>query len=320
MKRLFDTAARVARAAVCAAVALGACSQADGGPTLAIDDLPRAVADALCNNIGPCCEQAGFPHDAAQCVIESEKALQLSLSAMRRREFFYDGVAAQACVDAYARAGRTCGDASEVQRACRRVFTGALQLGQSCADTSECSPGDYCQRTSGASSGLCVSETLLRGKLGDACGETCTHYDEQEFTSCTGLSSSVTTQCYTNDRLFCSDAHVCAPVPAVDQPCTAVSTCAGDTFCDPTANTCAAKRTSGPCGDFNEACAAAASCNFGTRECELRKAHGAACTGAFDECVTTDFCIQGTCRTRTIATPFSCFDPNSLHADSPPVL
>ena len=318
MQQIFDTAGRVARAAVCAAVVLGACSQDDGGPRLPIDDLPRAVADALCNNIGPCCAEAGFPHDAAQCVVESEKALAISISTMRRKEFFYDGVAAQACVDAYVVAGRTCGDPRAVQRACRRVFTGALEEGQSCADTSECSPGHYCQRTSGASSGRCVNESLSRGRLGEACGETCTHYDEQQFTSCTGLSSNVTTQCYTNDRLFCNDAHLCAPVPALGQPCTAASTCAGDTFCDTTVSTCAARRTSGSCGEFNDACAAEAFCSFGTHECDLRKPHGAACTRGVDECVTTDFCIQGTCRTRTIATPFSCFDPNSLHTDGPP--
>jgi hypothetical protein len=36
--------------------------------------------------------------------------------------------------------------------------------------------------------------------------------------------------------------------------------------------------------------------------------------------VSTDFCIQGTCRTRTIATPFSCFDPDTLHAELKPAL
>jgi hypothetical protein len=321
VKQILDTSTRVAYVAASLVLLFNACgSQDDPGPPLALADLPHAVANALCNNIGPCCAQAGFPHDPAQCEIESEKALEASVSAMRRKEFAYDGFAARGCVEAYAIAGRTCGDASQVQRACRRVFTGALELGQPCADSNECTPGNYCQRTGGAANGECVSETLSRGKLGDRCGESCIHYDEQEFTSCNGLTTSVSTQCYSNDGLFCNDAHVCAPLPTVDQPCTGAPVCAGDNFCDATRHTCVARRTSGSCGDANDACTADAFCNFGTHQCELRRAHGEACAGSFDECVSTDFCIQGTCRTRTIATPFSCFDPDTLHAELKPAL
>jgi hypothetical protein len=295
--------------AVVAAVAvLGACGTDDPGARIAIDDLPHALAAALCNNIGPCCERAGFPHDAAKCVIEAEKGLEVGVTQNRMAGISYDGVAARACVDAYVDAGRTCGDNSEINRQCRKVFTGTLGPGETCDDSQECAARGYCQRTAGAPTGKCVDGTLLHGKIGDACGESCTHYDLQEVTACSGLSASVPTQCYSNDGLYCNDAHVCAAVPTIDQPCVASAKCGGNTFCDTTVNVCASKRTSGSCGDFNDACAAEATCNFGTRECELRKASGAACSGLYDECQTTDACIQGTCQTRTIASPLTCFD------------
>jgi hypothetical protein len=293
---------------VAAVTVIGACGSDDGVPQIAIDDLPRAMADALCNTIGPCCARAGLPHDAAKCLIEAEKRLAFGIAQNRKAGIFYDGVAARACVDAYVSAGRTCGDNSEIDRACRKVFTGALGMGETCGDSRECTPGGYCQRTAGASTGQCVNGALLHGKVGGACGESCTRFDAQEVTACSGLSTSVSTQCYSNDGLYCNDAHVCAPVPTLDQPCVSGAKCGGNTFCDTTVNVCAAKRTSGSCGDFNDACATEATCNPGTRQCELRKVSGAACSGLFDECQTTDACIQGNCQPRTIASPLTCFD------------
>jgi hypothetical protein len=38
----------------------GACGSSEGGPPVPLEDLPRLIADAVCNNIGPCCAQAGL--------------------------------------------------------------------------------------------------------------------------------------------------------------------------------------------------------------------------------------------------------------------
>ena len=61
-------------------MALGACdSGGDSGPPVPIDDLPRLLAEALCGNIGPCCQEAGYPFDPGQCQAAAEADLRQSL-------------------------------------------------------------------------------------------------------------------------------------------------------------------------------------------------------------------------------------------------
>jgi len=69
----------IAHSAIAAALAgayFVACGSSEGGSPVTAEDLPRLLADAICNNIGPCCEQAGFPHDRAQCHAAAERELR----------------------------------------------------------------------------------------------------------------------------------------------------------------------------------------------------------------------------------------------------
>jgi hypothetical protein len=296
-------------AAIC--LFFAGCGSSESKPPVPIDDLARAIADALCNNIGPCCQQAGFAHDPVQCRANAENEFRTEVELNRgSSNIVYDGNAARECVDTYAAVVKACYPEREIGSACDAMFAGTLQPGQTCARSAECIPGASCERSGGGVALQCTSSSLVRGKLGQTCGTTCT--ENGGITGCSGSGGSGgegdggavnLAQCFTNDGLYCDRAHGCAAAPALGQACTSDTPCAGDAFCDNGA--CVAKRTTGPCEQFGDSCAATAYCETSTRECQPRKSTGAACTtGA--ECSTRDRCTDGTCRTPTIATESSC--------------
>ena len=293
------------RAALVGAVLyFGACGSHDEPPVL-IDDVARAIADALCNNIGPCCEQAGFPHDRAQCHALAEAKYLLKIEYSRYRpNIVYDENAARACVDAYDRSAKSCHDGAEIWSACRYVFAGTLGPGQACASNAECIPHANCERADSGGMECKWSPFAQRGGLGDRCTWTCLQHGGG--TSCAGLPGGGSgTSCFTNDGLYCDDSTaVCASAPGIGQPCNGVVRCAGaDAFCDNFV--CANKRATGSCGPELDGCVATSFCELSTQQCTARKSTGAACT-TNNECRATDGCTEGTCRTLTIASPSMC--------------
>jgi hypothetical protein len=288
----------------CGALFFGACSSSESGPPVPIDDLARLLADAICNNIAPCCHEAGLPHDPVQCHATAENQLGSEIDENRSANVIYDAQAARACVDAYTAMAKACYDDRQVEMACRGVFTGALQPGQPCTQSEECSPGASCQRAADGGASQCTGSPVPRGKLGDRCRGTCTETNGSR--SCSGGFSGSTpagpAECYTNDGLYCDDANTCAVQSVVTEACTTTTACAGEAFCDN--GVCAAKRVSGSCGAVGDGCAATAYCDRTSGECQLRKATGEACTSS-GECAITDRC-DGTCRKRTIASARSC--------------
>jgi len=305
VNRMISRAACVAVVAV--ATLLGACDSSDSGPPVPKEDFPRLLADALCNNIGPCCEQAGYPHDKAVCHTAAETELRAEMERTRPANVVYDANAARACLDAYTAVVTSCQPENALGDACRYIFAGTVSSGQPCASTEECTPGTSCQRPADAGALQCgTSPTQVHGTQGQSCRSTCT--DGAGSTTCSGSGgpgqgTPGTASCFTNDGLYCDSMYICAVMPALSQPCTATTPCAGEAFCD--SGVCAAKRTSGSCGQLNDGCAATAYCDTATRQCQLRKSTGAACTTS-SECPTTDRCRLATCRTRTIATASSC--------------
>jgi len=295
---------RVIRAATLGLLlALGACNSGDSGPPVPIGELPRLLADALCGNIGPCCQEAGFAFDAAQCRAAAEAELRQNVDEYSMLQVSYDAAAARACVDAYARYAQACVDTSEVLSGCGLVFTGTLTDGAVCTQSAECIsrscpsvPDGGVRQCTTSSSG-----SRIHGKLGEACGWTCT--TNGSSTSCSGSGNTSGPGCYTNEGLYCDAAHVCATVPMLGQACTSGAACAGEAFCE--GNVCVAKRTSGSCATSSTACASSAYCDSTTRQCLPRKASGETCT-THSECQSTDRCTTGTCRRRTIATENMC--------------
>jgi hypothetical protein len=290
----------------------GACGSSEGGPSVPIEDLPRLIADAVCTNIGPCCTQAGFPHDAAQCHATYERLLQSEFDIERMQpNRAYDAAAARVCVDAYTAVSRACtGAPRSISAPCGRIFVGTLPVGQACFGGDECVPGSTCHPTGTSTQRQCTDWNAVRGKLGQSCLFTCTEVEEDEDgTDCSGgggagggggQGSSAPVNCFTNDGLYCEHANGCAKMLSIGEACSTGAFCAGEAFCDQ--GICAAKRTSGPCGPI-DSCAATAYCSA-DGQCQLRKARGEACTSN-GECPTTDLC-DGSCRQRNVASPQLC--------------
>ena len=297
------TPLRLIAATLGAALAIGACTSGDQGPPVPIEDLSRTLADALCSNIGPCCQEGGFAFDPDQCRAAAESELRQSVDLYATLKVNYDGMAARSCVDSYAQAVRACVDTGQINSSCRGVFTATLPEGSACTQSVECVNGG-CATVADAGTKQCTvsgSGSNVHGKLGEACGWTCT--TNGTSTSCSGSGGRTGPGCYTNDGLYCDANHLCAGVPAIGQACTGSSPCSGEAFCEN--SVCTAKRTSGSCSTNSAACAASAYCDIATRQCLLRKASGAACT-LDSECQTTDRCVNGTCGKRTVATQKLC--------------
>jgi hypothetical protein len=300
--------------AVLGIASFGACGSSEGAPPVPIEDLPRLIADAVCNNIGPCCAQAGFPHDAAACHAFMEGGLQREFEIERLQpNRTYDAVAGRACVDA-----NTAIVSTAISRACtagpwsmsdpcRRLFVGTLPVGQACFGGDECVPGSTCHPTGDGTKRQCTDWNALRGKLGQSCLVTCAEVEEaKDGVNCSGgggagggPGGSVGVNCFTNDGLYCDRANGCAKMPSIGEACS-TAFCAGEAFCDQ--GICAAKGTSGPCG-LIDSCAAIAYCGS-DGQCQMRKTRGEACL-TDGECPTGDFC-EGTCRLRTIVSAQLC--------------
>jgi len=287
-----------------------ACNSADEGSPVPIDDLARLMADATCNNIGPCCREAGFAHDPAQCHARAVMELQSEVDQSRMQpNRAYDAAAARACVDARASAVKACTEDRATETACSRVFVGTLQAGQTCSRGSECAPDLYCEPASDGSGMHCAINPLsVHGKLGDSCSATCTQSENGGTCSSSGtgpggMGSTGRAACFTNEGLYCGITRTCATIPAIGQPCAMSSvTCTDDAFCDN--GICASRRTIGPCMQYDTSCAATAYCDTSTLQCRLRKSTGDACMTT-TECPSRTIC-EGTCRARTIASAASC--------------
>jgi hypothetical protein len=283
----------------------GACGSHDEPPVL-IDDLAGQIADALCNNIGPCCQQAGFPHDPAQCHALAEAKYRVTIEQRRYNpNIVFDRDAARGCVDAYETAAKSCDDGErEIGHNCRYVFAGTLQPGQACTSSYECVPHAVCELADSGGMECKWSPSAQHGKLGDRCAWTCT--EDARRIECLGLVRGGSgTSCFTNDGIYCDDATaVCAAALDIGQPCDGIVPCAGgDAFCDNLI--CANKRATGSCRPERDDCVVTSYCELSAQQCTARKSRGAACT-ANNECRFTDACTGGTCGPQTIATPSVC--------------
>lgn len=310
MKARRDGSWRMAIAAAAAVVLIGCSSgsSGDGGPGIRIEDFPAAYADALCSNIGPCCEREGFTFNAMTCRAKAEFILSSEAATTQRQGLPYDPMGARVCVDAVASLARSC-SADNVEAtykaACGRVYAGPQPEGAVCTSGNQCASGDCVSgaerpwRCGGASG-------PVRGKLGDKCNATCSRNSNDGRVSCypnvTGPQMGVV-QCFSDEEMFCdSQTSICTATADVGQACGPSIGCRSGTFCDN--GICALKRADGPCTDSN-ACLPPTYCSYSpTRECTPRRARGEAC-GSDEQCAVGDDC-NTTCRGVTIANKDTC--------------
>ncbi len=271
------------------------CSSDEGGDAPASIDresFPAKAAQAFCENVTDCCDEAGITQDQDDCVANAEASYDDWLASHDWLEVKYDGTKAPDCIAAIKRTSLTCGqlteeDVTELAAACGALFAGILDAGELCHDDAECA-GTYaiCKKADvDDSTGKCaILSKHAHGKSGDDCSATCTSsdcaYDPDDV-------AAVKTACFLSDKLWCNDGD-CAPIGDVGDACE-VYGCKAGLYC--TGGACAQQRTAGqPCDptDFG-ACEEGTRCDLDTSECVALRAAGATCTANAD-------CESGTCR------------------------
>jgi hypothetical protein len=249
------------------------------------DQFIGRFVDAVCDNVGPCCQSAGLSYDAAGCKALGNAELEKDLD-LDRPNVKYDAAAGGKCIEAVKNAAQSCGHIDiDGGPECSGFLVGTLPEGAACESSVECA-GAYarCDISGPAAQGVCVVEP--RGKAGDPCGDTCTEHGSSS--ECFGSTSSTgTARCYTNDGLYCD--QTCKPLIAVGQPCEAEG-CVDGAYC--TGGSCAALPAAGePCAQ-TYVCGADLYCDLNTT-CQKRKADGQACQDG-SECVAGN-CQSGVC-------------------------
>jgi hypothetical protein len=261
----------------------------------------ESYAAAICDNIGPCCEDTGDTYAPDECRTLLEEELRDLLPLSENDAVSFDATRAGGCIAAVAKAAKSCGGEDNLDAACERVYAGKLAEGETCQSSWECATpagGEaYCDMVDEGGAMKCV--VTPRGASGDACGMTCTEHGSS--TECSGSSMMVgNATCYTNDGLYCADNGACAQLKTVGEACT-YDGCVHGAYCDET-GVCA------PFGAVGESCAGWGECVDGAvcmddGVCGTPKPVGAACTSS-SEC--EDECEAGVCVADAFVGPAIC--------------
>jgi hypothetical protein len=175
----------------------------DGGPVL-VDDagvagFPLQVATALCNRYAACCvpNLDGGAFDVQSCIannLASGYAGGSSLGANLADggHIVFDGLKAQSClnqinaIDCSANL-RTAVQEQTLHEACFGALSGTLGVGSPCADSIECTPGEFCDPVDG---GATVCQPLRTA--GQSCGDFGPNGFVQSETACSYRGSGNT--------------------------------------------------------------------------------------------------------------------------------
>jgi len=282
---------------------VGCSGSTSGGGTNAapvpVDQFVSRYVSAVCDNIGGCCQQAGLAYDAQGCTTLGTNEVSSEFDP-NQPGVTYDANAAGACIAALKKAASTCsGFDVETATACKGIFKGSLQAGETCTSSVQCaapSNGDaHCDVPLDAPSGTCVVNT--RGKSGDACGATCTEHQDGS-SDCSGSSSSSGTAiCYTNDGLYCD--QTCKPVIALGQPCE-IDGCALGAYC--ATGVCTAYPTAGQACADGYLCADGLFCDGSACQTQLANAQ----LYETDDWCQSGYCSNGACAADSIVSSEVC--------------
>jgi hypothetical protein len=268
-----------------------ACGKSEGGAApIARADLPKALADLVCDSLAPCCRDAEQPFDLATCKSAWVAQVNASYDDFDETRVEYDAAAAGDCL-ALVRGHIRCGEIDvdgDDDQSCQTIFRGKVAAGQPCNASEECqhSPGQAfgCAYDDALQSSRCQIYELLnqpRGFEGDVCSETC---DDAEDGTCEIFVSPndpaprpPATTCHTSDGLYCTTDGIsqtprCTPLASAGQACNAV----GDN------------------------CGHGSVCDYGTLLCSLPRANGEPCDAS--NLCQSEFCSeQGLCGPRVLS-------------------
>ena len=352
MTRLRSVGAALASVAGVLVVACSSSSGGNAGGTgtatpVSQQDFPMQLTSAVCDNIAPCCMNAGFAFDANGC-----KTTELISVGELTKSASLDGVSwdankAGACLALLKQATTACKATSDVLHqiddTCSAILVGTKAPGTPCTNSSQCAApagskascptpdfGGGVPATGGSGGAppppTCqVSTPMAHGKAGDPCNSTCTVASgsgssgvcEGQATSggaggTSGSGPAATGTCYTSDGLACDFAtSTCKPLVAVGQPCSDSLSCVDGATCGP-AGVCAAKPQAGEACLGSGTCATGLYCDNASQKCAAQKALGDSCTSGFGECGPAGSCKSGKCVDgESIATPDICTGKSS---------
>jgi hypothetical protein len=202
---------------------------ADDSP---VDDFSMRAAAAICDKLGPCCAEAGFPFNAADCrqamrVFVEHTLVERAIAAGAT----YDPQAGAECLDWLTEQARAC-DLRDELKPCERAFVGGKPTGAPCRRDFECARSterDVTCTFGDVGSDLSCADKP-HGSLGSACDTTCTDLIDGFECSGGGLTGSLA-NCWTNDGLYCAASGTCEPTVTIGEACSGLD-CSEDAFCD----------------------------------------------------------------------------------------
>jgi hypothetical protein len=226
--------------------ALVACSSDDEVDKFASTDaFCDARADAYCTGLRARC---GSSQEACKATQVTKCKSDAAAASGQGRS--YRSGSAQACIDSinstYTATGSAPTPSAEAvtTAVCERVFSGAKQEADQCAQTYECQGALICDKS------VCITESKVSGKAqcnnaGQTCetGRYCAQQGETKFCIEKGALDATcdanTAPC--NETLRCVTGRCVARV-TVGNPCNSDGDCGVDaSFCDPTGKTCKPK-------------------------------------------------------------------------------
>jgi hypothetical protein len=276
---------------------------ADASSPLSPESFPVTFANAVCDSVVACCQQAGLDSSSCKPTLQAVVAAWIA-SKTADPLVVWDPEASIRCIQITSAGFRACTDPSVAKQSssdCTQMVHGTVPVGGSCTSSSQCAPS--ATGTTACATGVCVvrepsaTPDSRHRALGEACDGTChPSYCMWDY------SSQSPALCWTDDGLYCENG-VCVAPPAIGQPCT--SYCPKDAHCAD--GFCAPNTTDGPCKDDDE-CLAEARCfgvsAAGPGQCALLKENGTACTSA-KEC-SSGQCLAGACRPWSMANDRVC--------------
>ena len=290
---------------VCLASVLFACggtTSPGGAAPVQHADATKSAVSAFCSGYGACCASQGFAFNASLC--DSNTRAEFGSADICPAPAVYDPQAAADCFAQLRGAYASCSPNSFALSACQRMCTGTLPVGATCTASTDCAPpatgvAECLPNPSGSS--VCTIRT--HGKVGDTCSSTCTESDRGgvvEFEACTTTSVNSTSssgstiassECYTNDSLYCASDSTCKALVSIGGSCVNESTsCAAGVHCNGV--TCVVDVGVGSACPSGNECADGNYCDMSssTHVCAPKKAAGQSCT-EYGECQA--YCDQG---------------------------
>jgi hypothetical protein len=167
---------------ICGLVLWAGCSEGGGG---GLTDFDTAVNDAFCAYNARC----GYygASEVAKCKSDAAAALKMytpaysTNDAVKMKRLSYDGVRAQACVDAINKAGCSNDSYYALGDSCSGVYKGLVPAGGTCLSAIECAAGNWCDQGNNAGTDGCSGTCKANTATGATCDANDPHCNDSDF-------------------------------------------------------------------------------------------------------------------------------------------